>query len=135
MAGSRSGPGSASWRVELFWTAHKGIATHVETQEPVRLAGEANTPVDFSSLGGMVVTREPLGSHPAEVDAVQATIYLKRFCKTTRPTREVAQVLTLRLRCIAAMPSSGSSALIRTPAPKPTASLETLTIQEVPEAR
>ena len=45
---------------------------------------------------------------------------------------EERTVWTERFRCIRPTPSSGSSARIRTPAPTPAASLETLSIQETP---
>ena len=90
---SRGGSGCCGLAVQFFRTAYEVMATDVETQEPVGLAREADPPADSYFRGGMVVTREPQGPHAAEVDAVQTTIDIERSCKTTWPSRQVAQVL------------------------------------------
>jgi hypothetical protein len=71
-----------------------GAATDVETQEPVGLARKADPPADSYFRGGIVVTRQPQGSHPAEIDAVQ---WFKRHDQDARSdadslTRDVEHV-------------------------------------------
>ena len=79
--------------IQFFRAAYEGIATDVETQEPFGLARESDPFADSNFPGAVVVTCQPQGPHPAEIDAVQATIDIERSRKSTGPSRQVANVL------------------------------------------
>ena len=91
-----TGSACGTQRFSFFGPLTKRIASDVETQRLVGLAREADPRARSDFRGGMVVTREPQGTLPAEVDAVQTTIDIERSSETSWPSRQVAQVLNAR---------------------------------------
>ncbi len=101
----------------------------------VRFAADPDPHAGSKRASRMTGRRKPQRTFDTKIDAVELAVDRQRRREAARPTRQVAHLVRAARRCcISAIPSSGSSARIRMPAPTPAGSLLTLKQLQEPYA-
>jgi hypothetical protein len=118
--------------IERLRTTDEPIAANIESQQALGCACNADPFALPDFAGRSTVRSEPQRTGLTKVDPVQSAVNFQGYTQPSRAACQVSHVLGAAILLHDRDACVGSIALIKTPAPTPGASLETLSMNEMP---